>query len=1302
MREPVVKDLAGAKKTTKIAGIAVETHQATILAGTLIFFAVFCYYLAGFFGLSTTRAAIWISPLIPVALAFAFYKSKDGYHLDFVIWRKLVSWLRPNVFFKRRKDPVKGGWRSMRDAIQRMIPGEQFFYEMLRCDDGTYVVVFRVIPKNLSMIGDTERMRVFRASVELYNSLDFPWMEIVRSKEGSTARYTRRFRQTVAETIPPEERKLRAFASEHASYLDDELPSLSIFERKGYAVLYYNPAQEKARAGGAGFGPLEAVMKLLGFDKGGKTPGGRPSKKDAIRRQKEAEAAYRVLSTRANSFYNGANRVGCRIKALTDLEFVSYLLGQTTDWDEESERAPTLYEPVSLEPGGYDEIPEEKREKLIAQAEAVREQAPHALGIGDLVADQIAPDCVKIFPDHLRVDSRVHTTMFVSGWPDEVYFGMLADLNAIEGRVKIVKFVDPRPKKEAQNILGSRVAALRASKSTASDGNVNAEQQREIAEYTNEAALAEINSGRQRYLELSVLIHLEAEDEETLYGMAQEIHDILQGYRVDSQLAREQMWEGLLSTNPFGKNYLSDRYSGFGMLSRPMACLFNYGSQQLDHENGVFVGVDIRSNSTMTLDTRELVNPHGVILGQSGGGKSFVIKSLSTRFLMQGHRQIIIDPEGNSRYIRVARRVGGAYAVIAPGSKHKINPFDLHEDYLNLDLLEDIFGDEEGEEETDAEEAYEAARAAALDGKAQEITRMVSLMALTDDTAGAVGGLSGAEASFVERAIYEAYDNAGISEDPDTHDRPAPIFPDFWGILRGYAEHNQLVSDLMEKLWSWHSGSLSKIFDAPTNVDLTNKYLVFQISKVKDRQKAPVMHAILEFLNGVLSNRNEPSDCWIDEGWALLAFKMSAEFTETMYRSGRARDNGMWIASQAVIEFVESHEGNVILDLAATHAIFRHEHQKSANATAGIHDLSEEETEQLLSFQPGEGYLVVDQSRIPMEVLASEKEKELYNTDPRIEAENKAKRRKETLLEHRVAEADEDGAADTHRKEKSAIPGMEDLGVEGAAPVYAFAGDGAAETAAAVAKLLGRSARREGLDVLAIDACGGSLAELLSTNPARAGSLKSAAGDPPDAFLRRATADPDALGEHVKRTRFSALRVVHAPSNDSLPAAMLQEAAGEAFDLCLVACGDAEGRYAEDWLLAADKVVACSSTGPDDALDAAQWIEEKRDSNGTVLALVGTRNGERAPETEYPANGSGGAPVEAGEAVSEARRLYTLGPGARSGTQADGGLSRLIRTLVAPTNHSDMAMAGATFGTVSADGPAADPEESTDKEESYA
>jgi conjugal transfer ATP-binding protein TraC len=1255
MREPVVKDLAGARKTTKIAGIAVETHQATILAGTLVFFATFCYYLAGFFGLSTGRAAVLLSPLVPVALVFAFYRSRDGYHPDFIVGRKIISFLRPDVFFKRPRDKVKGGWRSMRDAIQRMLPAEEFHWEMLRCDDGTYVVVFRVIPKNLSMIGDTERMRVFRSATELYNSLDFPWMEVTRSKEGSTGRYTRRFRGTVSSTIPPEERKLKAFAAEHAEYLDRELPGLSIFERKGYAVLYYNPSLEKAKAaGGSGNGPLEAVSKLLGFGNSGRTPGGRASKKDARRRQDEAEAAYRVLSTRANSFYNGFVRMGCRIKALTDLEFVAYMLGQTTGWDEDSEEPPTLYEHVSLDPGGYDALPPGRREELIREAEALREEAPPALGIGDLVADKIAPDCVRIFPDHLRVDGRFHTTLIVSGWPDEVYFGMLADLNAIEGRVKVVKFVDPRPKKEAQSVLGGRVAALRASRKTADDGNVNAEQQREIAEYTNEQALIEINSGRQRYLELSVLVHLEADSEERLYAMAQEVRDVLAGYRVDSQLAREQMWEGLLSSNPFGKNYLSERYCTFGMLSRPLACLFSYGSQQIDHENGVFLGVDTRSNSVMTLDTRELVNPHGVILGQTGGGKSFVVKCLSTRQLMFGNRQVVIDPEGNSRYVRVARAVGGAYAVIAPGSKHKINPFDLHEDYMNLDLLEDIFGDEEEGEEQDAEEAYEAARAAALDGKAQELTRMVSLMAVTDDTsAGAVGGLSGAEASFVERAIYRAYEDAGIrGDDPATHDRPAPTFPDFWEILRGYAETNELVAGLMEKLWSWHSGALSKIFDAPTNVDLSNKYLVFQISKVKDRQKAPVMHAILEFLNGVLSNRNEPSDCWIDEGWALLAFRMSAEFTETMYRSGRARDNGMWLASQAVNEFVESPQGNVILDLAATHMVFRHEHQKSAGATASIHDLSEEETEELLNFRPGEGYLIVDQARVPMEVLASEREKELYNTSPRIEAANKEKRRRQAETRRRVEVAEEQTAADARRREKAAMPGMASLGREEPTRVYAFAGDGSAEAAAAVAKLFGRAARKERLYVLAVDACGGALAERLSAADGED------APSPPDAFLRRGSADPEGLGEHVAKTGLSALRVVGAPRNGSLPASPLQEAAGEVFDLCVVACGDTQSAYAEDWLLAADEVVACSSEGAREALEAALLAEEKRDANGTILAVMGV-GGTLPPEAAHPEGEEG-----------EARPLYSLGPGAGSGTRADKGLRDLTRALVGSTNGS--------------------------------
>lgn len=206
--------------------------------------------------------------------------------------------------------------------------------------------------------------------------------------------------------------------------------------------------------------------------------------------------------------------------------------------------------------------------------------------------------------------------------------------------------------------------------------------------------------------------------------------------------------------------------------------------------------------------------------------------------------------------------------------------------------------------------------------------------------------------------------------------------------------------------------------------------------------------------------------------------------------------------------------------------------------------------------------------------------------------------------------------------------------------VYAFAGDGSADTAAAVAKLLSRAARKERLDVLAIDACGGALAEKLCVVGADAGAGEedTSGATPPDAFLTRTDADPERLGEHIARSRFSTLRVIRAPKNTSLPAFALQEAAGEVFELCVVACGDAESAYAEDWLLAADRVVACSSDGPEDALDTARWVEEKRDANGTMLALMGANGGGRAPETEYPDH-------EEGEAEEAVRRLYTLGPG---------------------------------------------------------
>ena len=136
----------------------------------------------------------------------------------------------------------------------------------------------------------------------------------------------------------------------------------------------------------------------------------------------------------------------------------------------------------------------------------------------------------------------------------------------------------------------------------------------------------------------------------------------------------------------------------------------------------------------------------------------------------------------------------------------------------------------------------------------------------------------------------------------------------------------------------------------------------------------------------------------------------------------------------------------------------------------------------------------------------------------------------------------------------------------------------------------------------------------------------------------------------------------------------------------MVACGEAGSPYAEDWLLAADRVVACSAVGPDDALEAARIAEERRDANGTLLAVTrASRSAGASAGAAYP-EGAGGA----------SRQLFSLGPGAvHSGSQADGGLRALARALVSPSTHDTepeaVLIGGAASGPPT--GPHADEEE---------
>lgn len=1222
-RFPVLKALSGSQKVFKLLGVGLDRRQGLILLGS-----IFCYWLlykqlSKVILLTTPQAVVLFAPLVVLAVAVAFVRHERR-HLDWWAQMKLRNHMREEVLLWKRTTPgsPSGQKRPLRDSIQEALGADRILWEMLRTKDGAYLLVFEVEPVALGLAGDDEKQRVWAAGVNLYNRLDFPVVEMSRSKEGSVNVYARSLKERVRDLLSSDDHRLARFARAHLSFLEGVVPRYNVFERRGYVILPYRVENP------------EASRKKK-----------RPGAKDAAALQREAEGAYRVLSERAEIVFDAFGRFGARLRLLTDLELLAFLKGQARCLPENADEPPMLWEPVTLEVGGYESASPARQEKLLAAAERFRKHAPPAMGVGDLtLADRISPDAVRVHADYLRVGQTYHATLFLYEFPPDVGFGDLQGLLHIPGRVKVVKYVTPLPQEKAVGVLGGKVAELEAAEYTASDGNVIATQQRAHARASAASAMDQLLSGEQHYFEMSLLIHCEADSKDELNSLVETVRTRLAGLRAEALLAREESFEGFKSCLPLGTNHLSARYASKGMLTHPLACLFIYGTYQVNHENGVLLGINPESGSLVVLDSRRLMNPHMVVLGTSGGGKTQTVKALSTRLRMRGHRVVCIDPEGNSGYGRVARALGGEYVVFGIGTPAKFNPCDLNADYLNLSLLASA-----DEEEEDPEAAMRRARASALDGKVLMLTRLVSLMISGENAA---EGLSAGEQGLIDRLWGEAYREKGITGDPDTHHNEPPTFPDFFRRLGEAAEDNPALGRVREKLYPWESGALKTVFDGHTNVDLGNKYLVLQIAGVKGRAKAAIMYALLDFLSGRLSNPEEPADCFVDEFWSLLKYPMAAEFAEELWRSGRARNASMVAITQEMEEFLSSEYGRVIMRISASQIILRQQ-KKTAEILDDFLTLSAEQKQAITNAQGGEGYLVVEGNEVPLYVVCSEEEHRLFNTDPAREAEY-ASEEKRRLAEARRLGIPAPGAGEEPPPEPSGAPGpkkarrltahgraralisstdpdfvpeegdYEDVAATGAAdprsgesvsgaseadagrderrielaeaapgeaPVYAVVGEGAPIVGYNLAGLLAAETKESGRRILFVDAHGQVTEEIFEGVGQR----------PPDDLL--VGGNDLEFADYIAYDPHTNLCVMVHPTDPHSPARSLIARARETFDAVIVAC--AETPYANDWLKAARRALA-ADTGARGLAEAVRRAEEVWGADGTLISPMGS------------------------------------------------------------------------------------------------
>lgn len=1221
---------------------AVSTERAMVKAGIFVmtwrqFWIVtappavlyFCLtFLPAFLRPNPFVLAAIFGPLILASLAIAYvpYQNRT---LDWHIWRWWVSVQNPRVLFWRHRPPgMEPGKGDHRDSVQDHMPVEDVRSPVARSRDGTRYLVFKAFRQpSVALAGDEDRDRLWARSKEVLDSLDFPVTEILDSREGHVTTYAETLREKLAGTLTMDQQNLLVFARQHLRHIDEVARGGNVYERIGYVVLSHHP---EAEGGSEKRGPAEAIVRLFRVLLGRNYP----TPKDAEELQDADEAALAVLMERGRMVVELYEGMGVSLRLLYGEEVISFLRGQATDEPDNGPDSPHEHI-VRHDMGAFEEVPEHKRPALWAAARNAQKKAPPAFLNGFLTPpDKVAPDCVEIHDDHLKVGDSYRTYLFVREWPEKVSFPQLAPLATMRGRIKLVKLMRPIDDDAAAQLFGRELARLLAAEEAADTGHVIEKKKRKSATRAAEKGVDELVEGRQHYMEVSFYVELQAPTLAELGNLRRRVETKMRGAGTKPMLARKEMWEAYCTCLGLCDDRLTKRYARKGLLTEPLADMQLFVSHQINHETGVFLGTDPENDNPVTLDTRRFLNPHIIVLGIPGAGKTFFMKCLATRTRCQDEAVFIIDPRNNSGYQRVTTAMNGEYVPFGIGSDKRFNPFDI-KGYLNLELLAALAGDDvEGVDEAKMEAARREARAHALDAKLNKLRRLISIMSQGE---GGDGLLTSEEEGEVDDLLRLTYAKKEITEDPDTHALEPPTFATFFEVLRsevaeaesgGRRARERLLRGLQARLKLWEKGSLRSIFGGHTNFDLANKFMTFHLGRLEGREKAAVYFALHDFLVPRLSDKNEPTNLFDDEMWDILMYPIAAKDHMEGYRTGRARNNRMVGASQDVEEFMASEHGRTILAIPETKLVLRLPGGPVETLSKYV-EITGDQKEKIKRLGQGSGHLIVGENVVPLKVSASEWEERLFNTNPQKEADYKRREAAKGITGGPISAMREDArhaAPDAFGAEgrltdfgrvrqllasdsEEAKPRPEDYEAPqdearepapqereaalvparpegGEAPILAVVGPSAGLVAFNLAGYLAREAREHGRRVLLVDA-EGHITTALLPGPK----------DPPDA----SSADGGTIARrHLKPEATTGLHVLPEPDRDDTDADRLIVAAQGHYDLVVAACG--RSIYAAQWISASDRAVAAGASLLEESVARAERL---RGSDGSLLVPMG-------------------------------------------------------------------------------------------------
>ncbi len=553
----------------------------------------------------------------------------------------------------------------------------------------------------------------------------------------------------------------------------------------------------------------------------------------------------------------------------------------------------------------------------------------------------VAPSGVEVNANYLKIGDYFTKTFFIFTYPRYISTGWFSPIVNLPTMMDISIFVHPMDTALALRNLRKKVTQVEAEIGEKEEKGIVRDPVLETAYQDIESLRDALQQAREKLFEVGVYLTIYASSLDELTKTEQAITNAMESRLVYIKPALFRQLEGFNSVLPIASDKLEVRTP---LNSGPASSVFPFTSADLTSETGILYGINMQNNTLIIFDRFSLENANMVVFAKSGSGKSYATKLQILRSLMMGTDVIVIDPE--NEYQNLADSIGGSYFKISLTSKNHVNPFDIP-------IIP------EGDEPADVFKSH-----------ILNLTGLVKLM---------LGEITPEEESLLDRAITETYTSRDITAENfgTLKEMNPPLLEDLQTILR----NTEGGAGIAERLDKYTHGSYSGFTNAPTNVDVKNRLIVFSIRDLEEELRPIAMYIVLNFVWNLVRSELKQRLLVIDEAWWMMKYKDSASFLFGLVKRARKYYLGVTTITQDVDDFLRSEYGRPIVTNSAMQLLLK-QSPSSIDPLKKAFNLTDGESALLLESAVGEGLLFAGLKHAAIRIIASYTEDQIVTTNP--------------------------------------------------------------------------------------------------------------------------------------------------------------------------------------------------------------------------------------------------------------------------------------------------------------------------------